>query len=298
MEQPHLSPRSLQQYESALKQFFRWVHDNCENKPLYELKSKDALRYQDFLTNRNLSGKTVTFKRSSVSTLCTYMETYYTDDKNYLTFRNIFTKAIPRPSKSLRREKEALTKQEFEKLYRELKKRQDWQMIAYLMFSYSTGCRRGEAIQLLKEVFNYQMVKDNDGNDKKYYLTHSIRCRGNGREGKVKKLKFDDKAMKAIQKWLSVRGEDDCPYVFVKKTKDGISNLSMESFNYWCKVIFSKILGRRVHPHGIRASRAIDIVLSGKDIKIAQKLLGHESLETTKAYVLRDSDNDDDEAFE
>jgi integrase len=250
LKQDHLSLKTIEQYGSALKLFFRWVYINCENKPLYKLKPDDALGFQNFLLDRNLSGHSVTFKRSAVSTLCTYMETYHLEDKNYRMFRNIYTKKIPNPSKEPRRERETLTQEEFEKLYRELRKRQEWQMIAYLIFSYSTGCRRGEAIQLEKEVVNYQTIKDDD-NIEDFYHTHLIRCKGKGKEGEIKNLKFDDRSMKAIKKWILVRGEDNCPYVFVNKTKNGTSKLAMETFNYWCRVIFSKILGRRVHPQGL-----------------------------------------------
>jgi site-specific recombinase XerD len=144
LEQGHLSPQTLKQYESALKIFFRWVKDNINNKPLYELRPKDALRYQNFLINRNLSSSGVKFKRSAVSSLCGYIELYYLDD--FPTFRNIYNKKIPNPGKSFINEKNPLTNEEYILLIKALEKEERWQLLAYLKFSYASACRRAETI--------------------------------------------------------------------------------------------------------------------------------------------------------
>lgn len=298
LEQQHLSPQTLTQYQSAIKIFFRWVKENSFNKPIYELKPRDALRYQNFLISKGLSSNAVKFKRSAVSSLCGYIELYYSDE--YPLFRNIYNKKIPNPPKSLKNEKQPLTKEELDFLISALKEREEWQMVAYILFSYWSGCRRSESAQLKKEVVTYERVRDNKtGEYKDYYMTNPIRCKGKGREGNVRKLVFGQEAMDAIKQWLNIRGEDDCEYVFVKKTKDGkTEQLHPSAFNYWCQEIFSEIVGRRVHPHQLRSTRATHIVaLEGKDIKTAQKVLGHQSSETTEIYVIREDDDDIDDAF-
>lgn len=92
--------------------------------------------------------------------------------------------------------------------------------------------------------------------------------------------------------------DDECPYVFVSKSKDGYKQVSANTFNLWCDE-FSKILGGRpVHPHLLRSSRATNAVIEeGKDIKAVQKLLGHESSQTTEIYVVRNDEDDLDELF-
>jgi len=291
LQQQHLSDKTLMQYKSGLRQFFRFVHDQCMNKPIYELKARDALKYQNFLLARGLSSSAVKLKRSVVSSLCGYVELYYGED--YPLFRNIYNKQIPNPPKALRNEKKPLSEEELRHLIRTLEEREEWQMLAYIHFSYSSGARREEVRQLLKEVANYEKVKD-----KSYYLTHNIRCKGRSKQGKIRKLVFDETAMQAIKKWLEVRGEDDCPYVFVKKTKDGkVNQVNPTTFNYWCSEIFSEIVGRRVHPHQLRSTRATHLVLSGKNIESAQALLGHESSETTKIYIVKETDDELDDAF-
>lgn len=306
LQQQHLSAQTLKQYESSLKIFAKWVHDFClpkGKKKIYELKPRDALKYQNWLISKGLSPNAIKFKRSSVSSLCGYIEVFYGED--YKDFRNIFTKAIPNVAKSNVKEKQPLTTKEIETLVKTLEEREEWQKLAYVLFTYITGCRREESRQLLKEVATYDKFKDKQGNEKPYYVTHSIRAKGKGKEGKVRKFKFDDKAMQAIQKWLEHRAlqtnqtfGDSCPYLFVSKGKDDYRQVSANTFNLWCEE-FSEILGGRpVHPHLFRSSRATNAVIEeGKDIKSVQKLLGHNSSQTTEIYVVRDDADDDDDLF-
>ncbi|MDL2302599.1 site-specific integrase, partial [Lachnospiraceae bacterium OttesenSCG-928-D06] len=192
----------------------------------------------------------------------------------------------------------------------ELKKREEWQKLAYVMFTYSTGCRRAETRQLLKEVIGYEpkrkyiTVPDENGIDTQIesisYKTHDIRCKGRSRAGKVRKLQFGKDVMDIFKKWIVVRENDDCPYMFVIKQKNNgsVRQVSENTFNDWCSGLFTKIIGRRVHPHLFRASRATNLVVhEHKALETAQKLLGHESSETTQIYVVREDDGDADEAF-
>lgn len=112
--------------------------------------------------------------------------------------------------------------------------------------------------------------------------------------------------MSWIKKWLKVRGEDNCPFVFVTKTYNrdtdayNVEQVSETTFNNWCKYLFTKIIGRRIHPHLFRESRATNLVVyEHKSPEVAQKLLGHNDVSTTKNhYIIMDNSNDEsDEAF-
>lgn len=308
LEQAHLSPATLKQYKSALRIFAKWVEDHAKGrdgkgKDIPDLKPRDALKYQNWLISKELSSSAIKFKRSVVSALCGYIEVYYSDE--HKDFRNIFTKAIPSVAKNAVKEKVPLTTKEIEKIVKVLTKKKDWQKIAYIWFTYSTGCRREESRQLLAEVKDYKKHVDKDGKEKAYYVTHPIRAKGRGKEGKVRRFTFDERTMKAIQKWIEYRESqvsqtfsDTCPHLFVSKGKDGYRQISANTFNLWCKE-FSKILGgKAVHPHLFRSSRATNAVIEdGKDITKVQKLLGHESSQTTEIYVVRDDSDDLDDLY-
>ena len=148
-------------------------------------------------------------------------------------------------------------------------------------------------------------ITDEDGNEQeaisKSFQTHTIRCKGASIVGKQRKLKFGEDAMCWLKKWLEVRGDDDCPFMFVIKQKDGTTRqVGEDTFNGWCQGLFTKIVGRRVHPHLFRESRATNIVVyEHKSAEVAQKLLGHNDVSTTKNHYIikKDEDDESDEAF-
>jgi integrase len=298
-DKQELSPATRKQYFSALKIFAKWIHDTnkrSEDRLITDLKIRDALRYQNWLISKELSPNAIKFKRSAVSSLCDHIEAFYSDE--YPDFRNIFTKAVKGVPKTNKKIKEPLSKAEFEKLVQLLEEAEEYQKLAYLLYTYSTGCRREESRQLLKEVATYGNHVNKKGEVKKFYQTHYIRAKGKGREGKPRQFEFNERAMQALKKWMEVRGQDDCPYMFVTKSKDGYRQISPNTFNGWCEK-FTKMLGKKVHPHLIRSTRAtIASQEEGKDIKQIQKVLGHNSSQTTEIYIVRDDSDDVDDMYD
>ena len=307
--QADLSIKTKPAYRSGLRVFFVWVKNNLKNKDFTEIKKKEFQKYLNWLTNRGMSDSAIKFKKSAVSTFCNYVMMMYEDE--YPMFRN-FTTGLKVVKTGYVHEKVPLTPDEYAHLCAELETREEWQKLAYLVFSYSTGCRRAEARQLLKEVIEYppkeKQIKmtDKDGKEitaiSKQYLTNTIRCKGKSVVGKQRKLKFGEDAMRCLKKWIEVRGDDDCPYMFVIKKKDGndTRQVSEGVFNEWCSTTFADIVGRRVHPHLMRESRATNIVVyENKPAEVAQKLLGHVDVSTTKNhYIIKpDEDDESDEAF-
>ena len=306
--QSDLSAKTRPAYKSGLRIFFKYVKDYLGDKDFTKIKKKEFQKYLNWLTNRGMSDSAIKFKKSCVSAFCNYVMMMY--EEELPTFRN-FTTGLKVVQTGYVHEKLPLTPDEYVALCQELEKCEEWQKLAYLVFSYSTGCRRAEARQLLKEVVDYPAkekkikIIDEDGKEveatSKQYQTHNIRCTGHSIVGKVRKLKFGEDAMHWIKKWLEVRGDDDCPYVFVIKQKNGETRQVGEgTFNDWCSGLFTKIVGRRVHPHLFRESRATNLVVyEHKSAEVAQKLLGHEDVSTTKNhYIIQDDSNDEsDEAF-
>lgn len=304
-----LSPKSLKAYKSNLRIWFVWVRDNLGNKEQIAIKPLEFKRFQNWLINRGCSSADITNKRAAISSLNNYIEVYYQDD--YPTFRNFINKSIKRPPKAFVHEKQPLTKAELANMVKVLEEKGEWQKLAYLQFTFATGCRRAESRQLTKNTIlaeptiKKKTTIDENGNEIEgqivTYLTKPIRCKGAGEAGKVRRLVFDQAAMDALKKWIEVRGgldADDCPYMFVTKQGGKYGQVSETCFNTWAKSTFEPILGRRFHPHILRESRASQAVIEeGKDIHAVQKLLGHESSETTEIYVIRNDDDDVDDLF-
>lgn len=303
-----LSAQTIKSYRSNLMIWFNYVREKIGNKPETEIKSRDYLFFQNFLINLDHSSADIRNKRAAISSLNNYIVLFYSDI--FEKFHNFIVRGMPSPEKVFVHEKKPPTKDELSKLLAELEKRKEWQKIAYVKYTYETGCRRGESRLLLKEVVNYEpvvkakIIKEDDGTEttkiKTYYITHKIRCKGKGRTGKIRKLKFSVGTMDSFKKWLEVRGEDDCPYMFVAKSSTGCRQISESSLNVWCSKLFSNIIGRRIHPHIFREAISTNsVVEDGKDIKTVQKLLGHNDVSTTELYVIRDDDEEDiDDLFD
>lgn len=302
-----LSPKTRSTYNSNLMIWFNYVRQYCDNRKQIELKPLDLKKYQNWLLKLNHSSSDISNKRSAISSLNNYLLVYYSD--TYPLFHNFVNKGVKKPEKNPVHKKEPPTKAEFENLISELERREEWQYIAYLKFTFETGCRRAESRQLLKNIINISpivktiKVKNEDGIEEEkistFYVTPEIRCKGAGVTGKLRKLRFSDYAMDALKKWIEERGEDDCEFMFVARYGGVMKQVSENTFNQWSARIFTPILGRRFYPHAIRSARATSVVIEdGKSIESAQRLLGHSSSETTRIYVVKDVDDDEsDELF-
>lgn len=292
-ESTHLSPQSITQYRSGLRIFLFWIHETYgEKKMIHQIKKKDFLRFQNMLVRRGMSSSGIKSKRSCVSSFCKYLINFYEEEEDFLTFRN-FVEGVPNPTLNKTYEKIPISEEESQKIIKALDEDKQWHILALYYMMYCTGSRRSEVIQLRKEILDYPYVEG-----KNYYLTHKVRCKGKGLEGEIRPLMFDDQAKEYIRKSLELRGEDDCPYIFATKYRGELRQLSTATVNYWFSEIISDIVGRRVNPHITRATRSTDILKTGADIKMAQKLLGHKSSETTsKHYDLREDQDDLSDIF-
>lgn len=283
MNSPQLSDKTKKAYKSNLMIWFNWVRQYLNNKPQYEIKSIEYMRYQNWLMSLGHSSSDITNKRAAVSTLNNYIVLYYSDD--YPMFKNFIVKGMPKPEHSFVNEKNPPTKSEFFHIVDVMKERGDWQKVAYLLYTFDTGCRRAESLQLLKEVVEYEpIIKERtfikeDGTKEirtvKYFQSNPTRCKGRGKTGKVRKLSFSEPTMEAIKKWLEVRGDDDCPYVFVSRQNGSYRQLSESTLNKWAENVFSPILGRRFHPHILREAKAtISVVEEGRNISGSSETFG------------------------
>jgi len=236
-------------------------------------------------------------KRSAISSLNAYIETYYGTE--FPHFRSFITRAIKRPPTVFIKEKKPLTRAEFNNLIEVLKSCNEWQKIAYLTFSLDCGCRRAESMQLLRSVVDSEpIIKERDNKSIKFYRTHPIRCKGRGEVGKVRRLTFGEATMETLKRWVGMR-QDTCPFMFITKRDGVIRQASRTLFNHWFANEFSKIVGRRLSPHDLRRGRATMLSQEdGVDVKKISALLGHDRIDTTTShYIIRDDADDLDDLY-
>lgn len=278
-----LSSATIKTYSSNLKIFFVWVKNNLNNKNFADVRSLDFKRFINWLAERNCSSADIRTKKSSVSSFFTYVETYYLDD--YPNFRNPINKSIKLPPSTIKKEKIPLTIDEFNNLIDVLEEKKEYAKVAYLLFAFETGARKGEIRQLLKDIINASPKVDQNG--RVYYETPKIRAKGRGKEGKQRTFIFSEKTMSAFKKYVETR-DDDCEYLFVQTVNEKVKQASPSLFNYWHEIDFDKIVGRKTYPHLLRTSRATFLSEEQNvDIKRISKLLGHSSTQITEIYIKR-----------
>lgn len=301
---PRLSPTTLQQYRSCLRIFAKWIHDFCGNKKIIDLKIRDGKAYQDWLISHNGSSTTVNLKLAAASELCEYVEKYYEDE--YPLFRNPIRKGREQFPITPRKEKRPITPEELAVLITALKERQDYQQLCYLVLTYQTACRRAESAQFEHQIAGYtkadaKVFTDAKG-DHEYYLSNEIRCKGSGRLGNVRKFKIAPDTLRYIKQWDQQRRDlvdaakvtDQANGLFVHIDKSGVRNLTPAAFAYWFGD-FSHIIGRNIHPHDLRTSRATNLVVrQHKPLEAVSVLLGHKSEETTKVFYVITNKKDSD----
>lgn len=136
----------------------------------------------------------------------------------------------------------------------------------------STGCRVGEMEKMQRHEVNW-----NDG---------SMIVHGKGNKDRV--VFLNDKARFFLERYLKSR-DDDTPNLFVSlhSPHDGLGKSSIE------KIIreIGTECGVKAHPHKFRRTCATNALRHGMPIDQVARMLGHNSIETTKIYL--DTDDED-----
>lgn len=289
----HLSKQSIKQYISGLRQFFWFVHIKLKDKPLHSITKRDFIKYMGYLQDNNLSSKTLSLKKSSVSTLCNFIENIIADDdERYERFRN-FTKGLPAIPKNQVYSKVKVTREEYEFMMSELEKQGHYLGMAWLAVSFNCGTRKGEIRQFKTEIIDYPIDKD-----KNYVLSHIVRGKGKSTDGKPLQYMINFEALKYIKLWIEKRGYEN-EYIFTTSYSDKHNMISSAWANYFCTKILSPMLNRRINPHIFKSSCITYLLENGVDIALVSKFIAHhEDISTTaNNYDLRDFENEKNEIF-
>lgn len=294
----NLSPKTLKQYRSAIRQFVYYAKIHLNDKPFYEIKKRDFKRYMSYLINRGMAGDSLKFKKGAVSAFCTkFLEIFIVeDDDRYRTFRN-FTKDVVDIPKNHVYEKIPISKDEYELMISTLLDDKNYMACAYVALLFNSGIRRTASTLLKSEIVNYPFEKDKNGVEQNYKLSHYVREKGRGSDGKPVQYLINKEALKYIELWLEKRGYEH-EYIFTTGNKTP-HRVSDNWANYLCSEILAEIVGRRINPHIFKASAVTNLLEQGVDISIVSKYIAkHEDVSTTnKFYDLRDDEDGKNSIF-
>lgn len=117
-----------------------------------------------------------------------------------------------------------------------------------------------------------------------------VRCEGKGRKERCTPLRRE--TAKVMQTWLKERAGQDADPAFPTMRGDRLSRDAVEHLVRKYTGAASRRCGslraKRVSPHTLRHSTAMDLLHSGIDRTVIALWLGHESVETTQIYIHAD----------
>lgn len=104
-----------------------------------------------------------------------------------------------------------------------------------------------------------------------------------GKGGKQRQAPVGLKAVKAIEKWLSLRPDTHSAAIFVSQRGERLGRRSVQlRLERWSN---KHGLPEHVHPHMLRHSFASHLLEASQDIRAVQELLGHADISTTQIYT-------------
>lgn len=299
LQSVELSKATKKQYTSALKQFGWFLYESLNNKPLYKLKKRDGMRYVNYLReDRKMSSSGINLKKSAVSAFNQWIENYladdYEDNNGDLIFENFrnFMQGLPPVVKNQVNEKIKVTREEYLEMMKALESDENYLGMAWLAVAFNVGARRGEIIQFKTSILNEPWSKNGT-----YVLSHHVRGKGRGEDGKPLRFMFNKEAIDYVKLWLEKRPYES-EYIFTTGSEENHIQMSIGWANHFCTNILSHILGRRINPHIFKASCITYLLESGVSMSaVSEHVAHHESVETTQIYDLRDSDEERDNIF-
>ena len=117
-----------------------------------------------------------------------------------------------------------------------------------------------------------------------------IRCMGKGRRERATPLRKDCKA--ALRTWFCECSLDQSKPLFVSNRGGRLSRDAVERIvRKYVELASSKcptLKGKRVTPHVLRHTAAMQLLQNGVDLTVIALWLGHESVETTQIYIHAD----------
>lgn len=289
-----LSPHTLKQYRSGLYQFTYYLKQNLMDKPFYKVSKLDFKRYMSYLVARKMSSSGLKFKQSSVSAFCSkFLEVFIVEtEEEYKTFRNFTTGVISIPKNQVYN-KIPISEDEYKIMIKTLEEDGNLMGVAWVATMFNVGCRRAEVIQFKTEILTY------DKKGKNYVISHKVRAKGKGLDGKIVEYMIPNEALEHMSKWVDSR-KFDSEYIFATNHGGNPRMIDEEWGNTFCSDVLSDIVGRRINVHLFKSSAITHLLAQGKPMKVVSKYVAqHEDISTTqKFYDLRSDDDEKDGLFD
>jgi len=277
--QLHASPNTVASYRDTFRLLLKYTTDRIGRQPTeLQVGDIDADLIGGFLTfvetNRGNGARSRNTRLSAIRSFFAYVA------GNEPQLLHHCQKVLAMPSK--RHEKRTidyLTHAEIEALIRaaDLATRSGRRDRMLLLLAVQTGLRVSELINLTC-------------GDVALGIGAHVRCIGKGRKERSTPLRKD--CVQALRVWLSERGGANSEPLFVSNrgarlSRDAVERIVRKHVGV-AATTCPTLNGKRVTPHVLRHSAAMQLLQNGVDRTVIALWLGHESVESTQMYVHAD----------
>ena len=279
MRQRHVSPHTIVSYRETFRQLLRFAQDRLKTPPAQMgLEDLDAPLIGAFLDHaekvRGLSARSRNVRLAAIRSFFRYVA--LEEPRRSAVVQRV----LAMPNKRFeKRQVNYLTRPEAEALLA-APDRKTWsgrRDHALLVVAVQTGLRCSELAGLRIE-------------DVELGRGPHLRCRGKGRKERCTPLRRETVAL--LRTWLRERQAQPSDPVF--PSARGV-HLSVAGIEYAvrkhvtaARVHCASLRRKRVSPHCLRHTLAMDLLHSGVDRSVIALWLGHESPETTQIYLEAD----------
>ena len=259
-----LSKQTLRAYTGAINNLNKWTI-----KSFLELSSEDLKDFFIFYqAQHDCSKVTLNNIRRNLSSFFRFL----TDEEKIVINPMLRVPAIKEPKKL----RKAFTYDEIERMRWELNKH------TYLRYKKEKLSIIGMRNQAIFELFLSSGMRVGELVSLKIDDVNFNECKAivNGKGDKERIVYFSEKAKNYMLQYLQLR-QDNNPHLFVNNQKNKIDITAVESM--------IKRLGQKTdvkaHPHKFRRTFCSSMIKKGMPIDQVQKLMGHDSIETTLRYI-------------
>lgn len=270
-----LSKQTLRSYYTGIEQFILWI---CENEEVTAADidvsyfSKDRIRR--FLLHleddEHVSISTRNQRRSAIVSFLDYVKDIcpvYTNA--YVEAQTVKVKKAPKPDKSF------LTVDEYKQILKSVDITKNNGLTHYLLLTvlYDTAARVEEAVNMNIEDFSFG--KEN-----------SVIIFGKG--SKYRRIYLTSHSSKLIKEYMERTGISRST-LFLNRYNERISDSGIDyilkKYAALASETMPSIKQKVVSAHTFRRSKATHMLLNGASLPVIQRFLGHESIQTTQAYL-------------
>lgn len=259
------SPKTIETYNKAIKQFAIWLSENGISQPGRE----DVIRYRDELKADH--------KPTTVQTYLASIKLFFQWTEREGLYPNIADR-VKGVKLDTEHKKDYLTSKQVQKLLQsidrsELKGKRDY---AIILLMVTTGLRTISVIRA--DIKDIRTAGDSTA---LYY-------QGKGHEEKADYVKLAEPVEEAIRDYLTARGtaDEDEPLFSSQANRNSGERMTTRSISRVVKdrLVSVGLNSDRLTAHSLRHTTATLNLLNGATVEETQQLLGHANINTTLIY--------------